>query len=384
MNLKIKLPKCKFRLFIFALYNLFFILYMANKISNIYYLITISFFCLINLFLLLTKKEKIKFGIREFKLGATYVTMLIMISIIIQLLNHDFQLKILFDDTIRMAIPIINAFLFVNTTDSKEFHLFFNIFLMRFILQFIFLNLDNLTLNNILSISWLNSSSSMESSLAHDFIIMEMYYLMNKEKRKALICVLFCMLSMKRLSFILAPLLFLFANKVSNTEVKKRYLNIIKFITIISPVMVIVLYSSRTQSYLLQQFNIDLNSIMTGRIEIYNILVNNIPYYNGLGSINDFLSSFVKINYGTIWNGILHNDFLRIYLETTIIGVAFLSNNLVELGKKNYWQFLMIIYLIFVAITSHIFNYFSVWVTFYMIIMCSQINKSSNSIEEVK
>ena len=339
MNMKIKLPKCKFRLFIFILYNLFFVLYMANKISNIYYLVTISFFCLTNLFMLLTKKIKIKYGFKEFKLGVTYVAVLFIISLIIQFYHGNFGFRYLFNDIIRMILPIINAFLFVNTIDKKDFPIFFNVFLLRFILQFVFINLTTISINSILSISWITSSSLMESSLAHDFMIMEMYYLMNKEKNKALICLIFCMLSMKRLSFILAPLLFIISKYIDKNEVKGKVYNFVKIITILSPIIVLLLYSNKAQYIFLNNFGIDLNSLMTGRIKIYNILSNNIPYYNGLGSINNFLSSFVKSNYGTTWNGILHNDFLRLYLETTIIGVFFVANNLIEISKKNKWHF---------------------------------------------
>ena len=373
----IKLPKCKIRLFVFCLYNLFFVLYMLNKISNIFYLITISLFCFMNLFMILGNKIKIKKSWREFKLGISYVVVFVLSSLVMQFFNSDFNLSILFNDVIRLIIPILNAFLFVNTIRKEDQNIFFNIFLIRFILQFIFTNLSNLSLTSILSISWSNSSSLMESSLAHDFFIMEIYYLMNKDKKKALICLILCMLSMKRLSFILAPILFIFSNFISNEkEVKPFFVNILKLSAILSPFVLITLYSDIFQNWIFENFNINLNTLMSGRISIYNILVNNIPYYNGLGSVNEFLGTFVQTNFGTMWNGILHNDFLRIYFETTIIGVIILGNNLVELGRKNYWHFIMIAYLIFVAITSHILNYFSVWVTLYMAIMVFNANNS--------
>ena len=99
-----------------------------------------------------------------------------------------------------------------------------------------------------------------------------------------------------------------------------------------------------------------------------------------MGSSNAFLSSFVKSKYGTTWDGILHNDFLRLLLETTIVGVIIVANNLVEICKKNTWIFLMGCYLIIVAITSHIFNYFSVWITFYMIVMIPEKYKLKNEV----
>lgn len=380
MSYKVKIPKCKFRLFLFILYNFFFVLYMAKKISNIYYLITISLFCISNFIVLLAKKRKISFGIKETKLGMFYIISLLVISLLIQLNNNDFKFNILFNDIIRMTLPIINGFIFVNTIDEKDFNTFFNIFLIRFILQFIFLNLNFITLRNILSISWVNSTSSMESSLAHDFIIMEMYYLYNNNRIKSIICMIFCMLSMKRLSFILAPILYLFSKKISNYKLKEFQIRILKICAIASPFIVLGLYSNYMQNFLHSHFGLDLNTIMSGRIQIYKTLSKNIPYYNGLGSSNAFLSSFVKSKYGTTWDGILHNDFLRLLLETTIVGVIIVANNLVEICKKNTWIFLMGCYLIIVAITSHIFNYFSVWITFYMIVMIPEKYKLKNEV----
>ena len=138
------------------------------------------------------------------------------------------------------------------------------------------------------------------------------------------------------------------------------------------------LYSKASQNFFQNVFNMDLNLKMGGRIAIYDTVVNNIPYFNGYGSINAFLSKFVYSVFGTYWNATLHNDFIRIYYETTIVGVEVLANNLVELSKKNYWNFIIVAYLIFVGITSHILNYFSVWVTFYMIIMCTQKESDEN------
>ena len=108
------------------------------------------------------------------------------------------------------------------------------------------------------------------------------------------------------------------------------------------------LYSKASQNFFQNVFNMDLNLKMGGRIAIYDTVVNNIPYFNGYGSINAFLSKFVYSVFGTYWNATLHNDFIRIYYETTI------------------------------GITSHILNYFSVWVTFYMIIMCTQKESDEN------
>lgn len=382
MNFKISLPQCKVRYLIFILYNFFYILYMMGYTSQVLYFGTLLIFCCLNFFIRFINNTKNAKCIKELNLGIGFIATFLVISFIIQLIHRDFQIYLI-TGLIRIALPIINAFLFVNTVNENDQKYFFNVLLLRFIVHFIWQNYSFFNLQGLMSISWIQSSSEMETSMAHDFMIMEMYYLYRKENKKAFICMAFCMLSMKRLSFILAPLLIIFSKRVPvGVEVKRSYLTALKIITILSPFLILLLYTETSQNWLYQTFHIDLNQVMAGRVSIYETMKNAIPYYNGYGSINNFLAKYVMQTYGTIWNATLHNDFLRIYLETTIIGVIIMANNLIEMTRKEYWHFLMIAYLIFVAITSHIFNYFSVWVTFYLVIMCTHNNIKERDIKQ--
>ena len=377
--MKLDLPQCKIRYFVFILYNFLYVTYMLGYTSQTYYLGTLILFCLMNLFMIVKKGGILKKALREFKLGMGYVLVFFIISIVIQIYNMDFQ-SYLYSGLLRISLPILNAFLFVNSVDSKDYKYFFNVLLARFALNFVWEFYKDFNFAGLLSISWSESSSSMESSMAHDFIVMEVYFLSRKDNKKAFVSMLLCMLSMKRLSFILAPILFVLAKKLPeiNKPVKKSLLRSLKIVAILSPFFMFALYSKASQNFFQNVFNMDLNLKMGGRIAIYDTVVNNIPYFNGYGSINAFLSKFVYSVFGTYWNATLHNDFIRIYYETTIVGVVVLANNLVELSKKNYWNFIIVAYLIFVGITSHILNYFSVWVTFYMIIICTQKESDEN------
>lgn len=378
------LPQCKIRFLVFLLYNLLYVTYMLGYTSQSFYLGTLIVFCVMNLANIMQRRHGlITESLPEFRLGMGYVITFLIISLGIQLFNMDYE-SYLFSGLIRIALPIVNALLFVNSVDKEDFGYFFNALLLRFVFHFIWQNFANLNLAGLLSISWSESNSAMESSMAHDFMILEIYFLSKKENKKALISMIFCMLSMKRFSFILAPILFFFAKRLSvmDKPVKKAFLRGLKLVAIISPFLMFALYSQASQDFFRSAFNIDLNLKMGGRISIFDTLVNNIPYFNGYGSINAFLSDFVANRFGTTWNATLHNDFIRIYYETTIVGVIVLANNLVELSKRSYWNFIMIFYLLFVGITSHILNYFSVWITFYMIIMSTKVEiKDANEID---
>lgn len=369
MKLKIGLPRCKARFAVFILYNMFYVLYMMGQASQIFYLGTLILFCGMNAITLFTRGGVLYRGKREFKLGMGYVIVFFIISSMIQCIHFDFR-SYLITGLIRITLPIVNAYLFVNTIDEEDQKYFFNVLFARFVIHFVWQNHSYLNLRGLSSISWSNSSSDMESSLAHDFLIMEMFYLYRNEKKKAFVCMILCMMSMKRLSFILAPFFLIVSRYIPrNIEVKKIFCLLLKGVAAISPFIILLLYSNASQAWFFSTFHVDLNIVMSGRPRIYEIMRDNMPYYNGYGSINNFLGHYVMYQFGTTWNAILHNDFLRIFFETTIAGVIVLANNLVELSKKEYWFFLMMVYLITVAITSHILNYFSVWITFYMIVM---------------
>lgn len=380
--MKLHLPQNIIRYFTFALYNFFYVTYMMGYTPQIFYLGTLILFCLMNLSVILHRGGIIGKGVKDFWLGMGYILTFLFISLLIQILNRDLEMY-LFSGLLRITLPIVNAFLIVNSFEPSEFGALFDVLLARFAVHFVWKNYTYFNLADLMSISWTDSNSAMESSIAHDFFAMEIFYLSRKENRKAFVCMIFCMLSMKRLSFILAPTLYIVARIVKNLDipVKKTYVRALKGIAIASPFIILWLYSDGGQNLFLKWFHVDLNIAMSGRIAIYNTLVKNIPYYNGYGSSNAFLEKFVSTRFGTYWNSILHNDFLRIYYETTIIGVVVLANNLVELSKRNYWHFILVTYLILVAITSHILNYFSVWITFYMILFCSHVEaKCDNTI----
>lgn len=369
MRLKIRLPQCKIRFAVFIVYNMFYVFYMKGYTSQIFYFGTLMLFCGMNAFILIRRHGKAVKGTREFRLGTGYIAFFFVVSAFFQCIHLDFKFYLI-TGLIRILLPVVNAYLFVNTIDKRDHKYFFNVLLARYVVHFIWQNYNYLNLNGLLSISWSESNSEMESSLAHDFLIMEMYYLYRGEKKKSILCMILCMLSMKRLSFILAPVFFVTSRYVpKGIEVKKIFCTLLKATAIVSPIFILLLYSQELQAWLISTLHIDLNAVMSGRPRIYQIMLDNMPYYNGYGSINNFLEHYVMRQYGTTWNAILHNDFLRIFYETTIVGVIILTNNLVEIAKKEYWFFFMMTYLIMVAITSHILNYLSVWITFYMIVM---------------
>lgn len=369
------LPKSGFRFLLFILYNLLYVAYMLGYASQALYMATLLLFCAANGIIFVYRGTA---KIRGFQY-AGYILFIIVvfgaISIPIQIM-HDGLRGFLFSALGRLGLPIINALLFANSVDEEDWNYYFNILLVRFCCHFLFMNADNLSLTSILSINWSHSEAATESSLAHDFLIMEMLFLAMKQKGKAFICLLFCMLSMKRLSFILAPVAFVLSSRVPKGDVKRVYRVLVMVAIVLSPFVLMWLYRYDVMGWLYSSFGIDLNAEMTGRPTIYHLAISGMSGdFNGYGSINNYLAGYASSHFGTVWNGILHNDTIGIYLETGILGIASFAFCIVEFSKKNYWHFFMMLYLVFVAITSHILDYFSVWVTFYLAVICTNVSQ---------
>lgn len=369
------LPKSGFRFLLFILYNLLYIAYMLGYASQALYMGTLLLFCVANgLIFVCRGTAKIR-GFQYADYILFFIAVFGAISIPIQIMSGGLR-GFLFSALGRLGLPIINALLFANAVDEEDWNYYFNVLLIRFCCHFLLMNADNLSLSSILSMSWFDSEAATESSLAHDFLIMEMLFLALKQKGKAFICVLFCMLSMKRLSFILAPVAFVLSSRVPKGDVKPVFRLLAMLTIVISPFVLMWLYRYDVMGWLYSSFGIDLNAEMTGRPTIYHLAISGMcGVFNGYGSINNYLAGYAASHFGTVWNGILHNDTIGIYLETGILGLASFAFCIVEFSKKNYWHFFMMLYLVFVAITSHILDYFSVWVTFYLAILCMNVSQ---------
>lgn len=379
------LPKSSFRFLLFCLYNALYVAYMQGYASQALYMGTFILFCIANGAVFLYHGNRKMAGFKSASYIFLFIVAFGVISIPIQIMNGGLK-GFLFSALGRLALPMINALFFVNAVEEEDWNFYFNILLVRFCCHFLLMNADKLTLSNLLSISWSDSEAATETSLAHDFLIMELLFLAMKQKGKSLICVLFCMLSMKRLSFILAPVAFILSARVPKGDVNHVFRVIAMFMIVVSPFVLMWLYRYDVMRWLYSSFGIDLIKEMSGRPTIYHTAIDGMGgIYSGYGSISNYLSSYAATHYGTVWNGVLHNDTIGIYLETGILGIVSFAFGIVEFSKKNYWHFFMMLYLVFVAITSHILDYFSVWVTFYLAVMCMNVSqeKAMNGSETV-
>ena len=369
------------KLIVFITYNIAYLMYSAGIISQSINLCILCLFliqCMITYFRNTDMKlKKSSIGFNDIKNIFLMYFLLFIISVVVQLINSDFRLY-LFSDLSYLVIPPILAFFWINTVEKNKQKQYLYIMFARLVIQFLVANLTNMNLEVIKAISWNDTKSSVfESSIAHDFLLLEIIFLYFNDKKCAFLSMILCLLSFKRTSFILSILFFIiycfknnliYISYISKNKRKKisnklpRWFNVcIILIFCIAPYFMKWCAIDGGTKVVFDMTGIDIEHEATGRFELIRYTYQNIQYFNGLGSIINFFENSIYSRLGN-----MHCDVLRLYWETTIIGVIAFAFTMTKFSSKHKILSLIWIYIVIELITSHFLHLFSFMITFYM------------------
>lgn len=377
MNTKRKIGKWeKLKLITFGIYNLLYVMNMAGYVGRAFNYGSLILFIIVCFFAHITKNDfniSIKFKSDLIRFLSFY-GFIIIYSFIVQLINRDIQ-SYLFSSTLYLLLPMIIAYFWMISTDVENMDLYFYIFFIRLVLNFIIINGASLSLEAIRHISWSDSKSSIfESNIAHDFMFMTFIFLYKKKKALAILSTAFCLLSFKRISFILSiALLFLF-RFISNKKCNKKLIGLLIGVTIIAPLIYGWMISANGQYFFMNKFGIDLDQLFTGRIYSINKWLAGIDTINGYGSISHY------INIGKTTAGLysLHCDLYQLYIECSIVAVILFAFFIFKFAEKNYYSLFLALYIVLELFVSQFFINLSIWMIFYMFTFMIEIEKRKN------
>lgn len=349
----------------FIAYNLVYMLYMAGYLSRTANLIGIFMFILFHLHNLFNKKE-LKFY-KEFKSILLIIISLFIISVLKQIYFMDFSFSRM-NGLLNMFFSIFIAFLIINSTDeNNKIDKYFYVILLRLIGLFLLQFHDILTLSNILSINFNDSlSSQFETSMAHDFLLLLFVFKMYKKKVLSIICVIFTLLSFKRLSFLLAVLLYFCFKFIPKKPVNKWIVFATKLFMLISPFVILFFYTTNVgNSMFYDIFKTNIYDFTTSRSLILTRVVNGMDYFAGFGAIGEWTTK----QFGLLGS---HCDLVRIYLECSVIGLFILVNNMFNVAKKNYYSFFAMTYCFLELVLSMLIEVMPTWQLLYLLIYLSE------------
>lgn len=390
MKVSRKFLDCKYILFLG--YNLTYVICMLGKTTQALYFLFLAGFigiCMLEYFKrtnwCLTGRS---FFYKELKSIMRMYFLLAAISIVFQVINQDFQIY-LFKDIIYLIVPPLFAFFLINVIGRDERKRYLDTIFFRYVFQFLLQNIGNLNLAAITAISWNDTKSSVfESSYAHDFLMLEVLFLCMKKKSMAFVCWILCLLSFKRLSFILSSVIYVvyYLIQLRNSGRKRKITGISygksrKYISVLIAVIFIA------SAYLMQWLAVgggaeiitsrtgfDIESFMTGRLELIRATYNNVSHFNGLGTIINYFENSLYKDLGN-----MHCDVLRLLWETTIIGVSTFAIVMSKNFYKNWATLFSWGYLAMVTITSHVLHAFTTWIIFYMLAAILSADRQENA-----
>ena len=264
-------------------------------------------------------------------------------------------------------IPIILCFLWISSESKLNQIRTINTIFYAAIIYFFIFNTSNLRLSSFINISWNDSYSSVfESDNAHLFLFLLVFYLYIKDKRKSVICVILCMLSFKRISFILAPFFFFTARFYSDKKVNRKIVNSIIILLCVVPAVLDAISNSTFVALFDKATGIDLNLITSGRMGSILILKPHKSEFAGMGSIASFIENNTNLYISRI--GYLHCDLLVWMWECGIFSVVLLLVGIGRLAKINYYTFALTGYLFLLMATTHFLDMHLYMSIFYFVI----------------
>lgn len=204
--MKIKIWRLNCSLILFIIYNFIYSVYMAGFMTRTAYLASLAIFLGYSFaHIIYVRSGRIVLGQLKFWDETRLILLTILCFLSITLIRQAFYVNFVpffVERLLYLALPIVIVFCIMNS-NVEDKTIFVYIMLFRMILQFLLVNFNQLTLDNIMSISWFDSSSSLfESSQAHELFIITVLLLCIKRKLLAVIATVLCMLNFKRVSFL--------------------------------------------------------------------------------------------------------------------------------------------------------------------------------------
>ena len=344
----------------------------GNFLINIkYFLIAIA----IILCILQLKKGKKIFS-KEAKCIIITVVVLFVISMFAVLLNGKFYSSIL-ENCFKLLLPVVYVYLFINVMDFKNIYRCMCFALMFTIVGYILeIGLNNFSIENIQLIDFTTSYSPFESSFAAGasiaFCAFFCYYRHNKFF--TILSFVFACFTFKRLSVIFAFLLLIFPY-ITNPEKKigKNTKNITIVLFIIATLVYMQLLLPENSNLFKKVIGESQAAFTMGRSNFFHYLIFNNYSWSGLGTTTDFIGHGIEM------------DLIRIYLETTIIGlVVFVAGYWNCSGNNRYTYFLMLFQFLNLLTSHSLSNSFNWILTLLTIASITYLNKNSLELKRSK
>lgn len=218
------------------------------------------------------------------------------------------------------------------------------------------------------AISFVNSSSPFESECAHIFLMLYIFYTFEDNLWKRILSGVCCILAWKRMCLLYIIFVTLFHKRIrKDKEIPEIFPVAITFALTLIPAVVQLLLTDGFSNWFTAVTGVDLHKFLMFRFEtIVTAFESGIPS-RGLGTYLlvdvPWYDHFVRVS--------IHNDAVRLYLETSVAGVFLFAWGMSHIARKQY-SFVVMLFLFIEMSVSHFLGNGSLpfWVIAYSMIFC--------------
>ena len=317
----------------------------------------------------LYEKRRLRGIGKEYLLVFGGITFLFAITAILQMINGFNSYAI--NEAVYYYTPLIFIIVYSQISEEQDVETILNYLFVLYIIVFLKNFAGQLTLANLKSISFANSYSPFESELAFVFLIFECFYLYMGKRKNAIISLILCILSFKRISMLAAIVFFIFSKWiVVKKAVNKKIVIVTTVMFVLLPVLTCLMLNDTLEAWFYQTFHVTLNEITLTRSSRIEAVINSGQIKYGLGSVTTYLTKYLNALHGSNFsNRNLHNDLVKIYLECGILGSIVFTYIYMKAASVSRMLFVMMCYIFFECYFNHLFGAGStdIWILIYLI-----------------
>lgn len=330
-----------------------------------HYLVMLTIF--LSLFALNGRKIKRAYGFIPI-----FVSTLILyvISLLYQFSQSSFKLYAL-AEVYYFIIPIVFVLIVYNTTNKNYIDDYINLMFVVSLIALVItlVHSKNFNLENFIALFslrklFIDSASSIEETdLSVYFTIFYIYYSYKNDKIKKLVAFVACFLSYKRIAVLFAAFGLVYFRIIRKHRKPKQtvyYIAIIAFI--LAPFAVYFICNDDFAYWFYLKTGLDFNQFTMTRFEIINYIIDAKLTNYGLGTITNYLGTLKRSGQLN-----MHNDILKIYMETTFIGTVVFTYCFFRVSRDNVYKFMIMLFVFLELFGAHFLGSGSItfWILIY-------------------
>lgn len=369
---------CMFQIRKLRQIDYFFLLVMiayAFDFGNLKYAMAWCFSAIYFLGNRLFEKRKLNGIGREYVLVFKGITVLFVITAILQMVNGFNSYAI--NEAIYYYTPLIFVIIYSQLSSSDEIENIYGYLFVLYCLAFLRRFAGQLTIANIKSISFNSSYSPFESELAFVFLFFECFFLYQNKRRNAILSLVLCILSFKRICMLVAIAFFVFSKWiVVKKPVNKKIVMATTVVFVLLPVLTCLMLNDTLEAWFYQTFHVTLNDITLSRSSRIEAVINSGQIKYGLGSVTTYLTKYLNAMHGSNFsNRNMHNDLVQMYLECGILGSIVFTYVYMKAASVSRTAFVLMCYIFLECYFNHLFGAGStdIWILIYLMLSVAGI-----------